>query len=426
MDSFGKMLSVHPPTKKQNRQLVVKFVLIYFFVHIMLYASHNYRQIMLEEAFGMTTREFSFIEMASVVKILASFGGTWICQQNVRPLFVAMLATMGFVLTLALAITQVFPNKAVNISLFMLHITFDSAVLPIIDAECLTLLEKHGITKKFGVIRMFSTLGHAAAYLLNTLLADLVPGNTGICKIILANTVCFGFFSFITLFYAAWSLEAPVVRRRALVSQMDRGLLSLFSLPFSLFLLCVLGIGLSRSSLQSYLTKYLVITRGCKSEKEYIYFFRTMVELFVWSFVIWVGDRVSHESIFTAAILLGSTRALCYATNLKSQRINRILPYAAESLKSAYSALFIFAATNLAHKYSRLSKYKVFAQGLLTGVYSGLAPFLAGVLRYTVPSQPELEVLRSLFLTVGAIGLGSGVMSLGCYAMRSRYAPALF
>ncbi|OAG30447.1 hypothetical protein NEDG_01989 [Nematocida displodere] len=408
------------PQRPYSKSLVGAFICIYFFIHVMLYSSHNFREILAKKVFGISPKEYSYIEMASVIKLIGSVGGAWIAQKSVRPLYISLIASAAFVFTLGMLIMQVAENMWANIALGIIHIISDAAILPTIDAECLSLLAKDGSSEKFGVIRMFSTLGHAITYPINHFI------KTGISKdddnaisprSILLNTAMSGAISVLSIIVAILTLKKPVLQKKTPAT--PQYMFSLLPTPFIVVLVCALGSGMSRSSLQSYLSSYLITDPKIQGGIHYIYFFRTMCELFVWSLVIWTGDRLSLEFLFPVALVLGSVRALCYTFKSQSSWVSMVLPYMAESLKSAYSALFIYVSTKLTFRYAK-EEQKILAQGLFTGVYSGIAPFLAGLLSRHLFSNEEpgtgqqekhTENLETLFFIVGTIGVASACLS---------------
>lgn len=395
----------------QKRILLYKFILIYFFVHIMIYSSHNFRETMCKKVFNISSKDFSLIEMFSAIKILGSVGGTWIGQKIMRPLAVCCIAIIVFIATLTLLTQKIFLNNITNIFLGILHIVADSAILPTIDAECIALLDKNGISSKFSIVRMFSTIGHASIYLINYILQEYIFYNSDITNSILFSTLLFGTITLVITIVSALTLDRISSMKRRRKEEESTSIITYTSVfTVASILLCALGSGMSRSSLQSYLTEYLIKRNteyGIPNTVMFVYFFRTMCELFVWSAVIWVGDKISLELLFPIAISLGATRSLLYTINIRNVFISAVLPYFAEMLKSVYSALFIYASVKLVFKYSP-SNSKTFCQGLFTGMYSGIAPFISGILSYFIFSRYPSKILwsrRLLFFIVGCIGL---------------------
>ncbi|KAI5191204.1 hypothetical protein NEMIN01_1412 [Nematocida minor] len=432
-------------SEQSNRSVLVQFILIYFFIHIVIYSSHNYRETLAKEVFKISSQDYSFIEMISVIKLAGSITSTYISQRYVRPLVVTFIATSIFILSLVVLINNVIENKYANLLLGCLHIVADSAILPTIDAECLTLLNNRGISQKFSKIRVFSTIGHSITYLINMFIQRTFQ-DTKMGRSILISTLSFGIVTIAclanTLFTISYTSEKEdskmvhsddKVQSKSKISQKSfksenenafekvLSTFKLFRVDYVIILAAAVGSGISRSSLQSYLSEYLRNTRA-SSDEGYIYFTRTLCELFVWSVVIWLGDRVSLEALFPVAIGLGAVRALFYSISPSNEIIRWILPYIAEMFKSAYSALFIYVCTKLAHKYAG-SNQKTLSQGVFTGFYSGLSPFLAGLLSYhvfSVSKNSDFQDKEKLFRIAGCIGLGATALSFVLYLRSIR------
>lgn len=418
------------PTQMKSSQIdhsiLVQFILIYFFIHIVIYSSHNYRETIAKEVFSISSKDYSFIEMISVIKLGGSIISTYISQKYVRPLVATVISLIIFMGSLTLLISKVVEDKRIVLLIGSIHIIADSAILPTIDAECLTILNDRGIGHKFSKIRVFSTLGHSITYLINILIQKLFD-DTKISRSVLINTLSFGVITIFCLIYSVINTPYKKVKQKTKKSAFNgiteniSFIFGVFNINYTIMLIAALGSGISRSSLQSYLSEYLMETRGSKGEQGYIYFVRTICELFVWSIVIWLGDRVSLETLFPLGIGLGAIRSLLYSYSPSNPTVRLFLPYVAELFKSAYSALFIYVATKLAYKYSK-STQKTITQGVFTGVYSGLSPFLAGILSYSVFSNSKCTDVQNkehLFRISGTIGIGAALLSLVLYRRRS-------
>ncbi|KAI5187548.1 hypothetical protein NEHOM01_2263 [Nematocida homosporus] len=409
-------------TSRKRIVLLCRFVAIYFFVHILIYSSHNFRETIGKEIFGLTSAQYSLVEMTSAVKLIGAVGGTWVCQKGLRPLYIAGLACLVFVTALSLLIMQVTTQAFVNLLLGMTIIMSESAILPTIDAECLSVLAKYDLRGKFGIVRMFSTIGHAMAYPLNYSIQRFVLRQTTIATSVLVNSMIFGIISIMTIMVAIGTVERVKIEKKASSSSQEESKYSFtsFSPTFILLIICSLGSGLSRSSLQTYLTEYLLTLRS-KSPNDgfvsFVYFFRTLCELFVWWIVIWLGNKACLELLFPLAILLGATRSLLYSIDLSRHSALSLIPYLAEFLKSTYSALFIYVSVQLAYKYSPKDQ-KTLAQGIFTGAYSAFAAFVAGVIGYIVFSTSSLSGIATrqrLFGIVGWLGVLSALLASTIY-----------
>ncbi|KAH9386017.1 uncharacterized protein NEMAJ01_0913 [Nematocida major] len=425
-----------------NRWIVCQFILLYFFIHIVIYSSHNYRETITKETFQITTQQFSFIEMISVIKLGGAIFSTYISQKYIRPLAVTLISSVTFIATLCILIKKMFANQYANLLIGCLHIMSDSSILPTIDAACLALLNERNISYEFGKIRVFSTAGHSITYLINTFIQRIYQDKK-ISPSVLINTSFFGGIFILCLAVSLLTLpykEAPVAEKpsstgeKKSLSWMARSayrnvlfVLGVFNTNYTILILCALGSGISRSSLQSYLSEYLIETGSIRGDQGYIYFVRTVFELFVWSIVIWVGDRVSLEGLLPLGISLGALRSLTYAHMSPASKARNIVPYIAELFKSAYSALFIYVSIRLAHKYAPESK-KTIAQGMLTGMYSGLSPSLAGIISYHVFSNTahsDVENKKYLFKIAGCLGMTAAGLSCVLYAKKNRKSACL-
>ncbi|KAI5134452.1 hypothetical protein NEAUS06_1092 [Nematocida ausubeli] len=445
---------------QSNRFILVQFILIYFFIHIVIYSSHNYRETIAKEIFELSSKEYSLVEMISVIKLGGSITSTYISQKYIRPLIVTLMSTCAFILTLAILINKMVTDKRLVVLLGCIHIVADSAILPTIDSECLAVLNSRNIGQKYSKIRVFSTIGHSITYIINIAIQKIVQENT-LSRSIFLNTLLFGAIAISCIVFSIVNVEREVIEvleKQAEVVSTNSGnsesvvaenakessafsivlngiiypfrlaaenvmfILQMFNKNYATLILCAMGSGISRSSLQSYLSEYLRETRSSKGEQGYIYFVRTICELFVWSIVIWLGDRVTLEVLLTVGISLGATRSLLYSFMPTNPLIRAFLPYIAELFKSAYSALFIYVAVKLAHKFSKPHQ-RTLAQGMFTGVYSGLAPFLAGILSYNVFSSTERTELQNkerLFRIAGLCGVGAAALSSTIYIRKYR------
>lgn len=431
------MLSLLVKPKLSDQNILIQFILIYFFIHIVIYLSHNSRETLVKETFNIRSNQYSVIEMISGIKLLGSIVSSYISQKYIRPLAVMLIATVVFVVSLFVVITKVIENINVNLFIGCLHIIADSSILPSLDSECLILLNKRGIGEKFSKIRMFSTIGHSLAYLISILTRKMF-GTVEISKAVLTNTLLFGIITAGCIIYSLCTIEydtAPEVEKKDTQRETESrsfrerladifSIVTLFRIDYTIMIIAAVGSGVSRSSLQSYLSEYLRSTRSSVDEQNWIYFVRTICELFVWSVVIWLGDRVSLEGLFPIAISLGAVRALCYSIIPANKVVWRSIPYIAEIFKSAYSALFIYVCTKLAHKYAGPNQ-KALSQGVFTGFYSGISPFLAGILSYYVFSfseKTDSEKREDLFKFTGCIGLAAASLSTVLYVRRARKA----
>lgn len=414
--------------KPQHRSLLICFALAYFFLHATLYASHNFRQLICEYNLDMPLAKYGFVDMLSLLKFVGSLGSTWLSERVPLPLAVPIASTMLFSISLG-AITSPL-CRTLKFASLVVYIITESAVLPVVDAECLRVLESTDTLEKFSLIRMFSSAGHSTTYLLNALLekaVGLAPDksisvNTGIC----------GVLSIISLFLVAAlcprspkrsedpqekeSSEAATGSPKEAPEAQRKYLFGIAQSSYVLILFCVVTSGLSRTVLQSYLPAYLNML-GLRGEANYIYFFRTATEFIVWSCALWIGDRVSLELLFPTAILLGAVRSCMYYAMDVNARYTKVSPYFVEMLKSIYSTLFIYTSIRLAKKYAKKG-HEALAQGLFTAFYSGLAPFIAGTMECFLlgdPGTSELHSLQKLFLIVGLLGVASSCVGLSFY-----------
>jgi len=396
--------------------ILLKFMLIYFFVHVMLYSSHNFKEALAKEVFKDEGFNYSYIEMLSVIKLGGSVFCTWICQnRGYRPLLVGLGCVLLFTVCLHVFLQEIFKSWYFNMLIYVIYTLSDTAILPTIDIECLFLLDKYGMESEFSKIRLFSTVGHAITYIINQVLKKWIFSEDTLLKSVNLNTVISGLITALFMYYTMVTVEKIEVRKKDMSLKKYQKGFSMFSLNFLTIIVSSIGIGVSRTSFQSYLTMYLKQTRGKKNDDYLIYFVRTISELFVWSIVIRLKERVSLEVLFPFSLFLGSMRSFCYTFHPENPHVENILPYFAEILKSAYSALFVYVSTKLIYKYSKENQ-KALALGIFTGVYSGLAPFISGILSFFIFNQgmkQNLSTLEMLFHVVGWIGLVS--TAIGAY-----------
>ncbi|KAI5188382.1 hypothetical protein NECID01_0013 [Nematocida sp. AWRm77] len=408
------------PEKKHRskKQVTIMYMVIYFFIHLVLYSSHNYRETLFETVFRVDKNNYFYVEMMSGLKLVATVMYPYMCKGKLRPLLLSALCTGMFMVSLTLLILNVFENQPVKVFLGVMYLVSDAVILPTIDSECLCYLSRHETTSKFSKIRIFAAIGQALIYPTNYGLQRYFGDVYGLDRAILTSTNLFGCFAlmcFARLLLITEPSHKASVHKTASSSSIWSVFSPLRSPSYLIIMLCTLGIGISRTSFQSYLTTYLQKTRTNKNEHFLIYFLRTVLEMFVWSIVIWLKERVSLEFLFPLSLLLGSLRCLLYTINFSNPHVLFIVPYAAEMLKSVFSSLFIYVTTRLAFKYSDANA-KTFALSGFTGVYSGLAPFIAGVLSYSifygyipVQASSREEKIKVLFSTVGWIGIGATV-----------------
>ncbi|EIJ88322.1 hypothetical protein NEPAR06_1655 [Nematocida parisii] len=458
------MLAETKKSHQSNRFILVQFILIYFFIHIVIYSSHNYRETIAKEIFELSSKEYSLVEMISVIKLGGSITSTYISQKYIRPLIATFIATCTFILTLFMLINKMVEDKRLVVLLGCLHIIADSSILPTIDAECLAILNSRGMGHRYSNIRVFSTLGHSITYIINMVIQKLINDKKFLSKSILLNTLLFGTITVACILFCIMNIDevkhtknaeesaeeaekrrtltqTQTENRNSLFNTLCGGVLypfkvvisnakfisQLFSINYTTLILCAMGSGISRSSLQAYLSEYLMNTRKSKSDQAYIYFVRTIGELFVWSIVIWLGDRVTLEALLPVGISLGATRSLIYSFTPQQSWITYYMPFIAELFKSVYSALFIYVAVKLAHKFSKPNQ-KTLAQGIFTGVYSGLAPFLSGLLSYYTFSNTERTDIQNkerLFRLAGCFGVAAATLSTTIYIRKWRSKSAI-
>lgn len=417
-----RVLPIDGPKKQRT---LIKFMVIYFLIHIVLYSSHNYRELLTRDVFGIGKKHYSYVEMISVIKLLATVGCTQICGHRVRPLLATTISIGILMLSVALLILQVFKHSYLNIGLGLLYLMADSVVIPTVDAECLALLHQYEMTAKYSRIRIFSTIGQALVYPINYLLQVHLFQEASLLKTVLTSTLVFGALSIVGFVYTLMTVDPVVSDQPKPVGRKTNYSFSLLGRPaYLLIMVCTLGIGISRTSFQSYLTTYLNHTRGNDKEQYLIYFLRTLSELFVWSVVIWLRERASLEMLFPLSLFLGSLRCILYTIDFQQPQLVLVTPYLAEILKAVFSPLFIYVSTRLAFKYAEESE-RTFALGLFTGVYSGLAPFVAGVLSFTIFSVyedklPRHAQIERLFSVVGWIGFLATFCGLYFYLRRRQ------
>ncbi|KAI5181582.1 hypothetical protein NEOKW01_1758 [Nematocida sp. AWRm80] len=410
-------------TKAQKGRLISIFCGIYFFIHIVIYSSHNFKEVLVKEVFNISLQNYSKLECISVIKLIGPIASAWLCQKSIRPLWISIIATCTFIGTLVVILNHLIPYRPINVLLGGVHMIADSAILPSIDAECLSILGHYNISKSFGKVRMFSTIGHTLAYLINYITQVCVFKTDTIRISVLLNTTVFGIISILCILIGIMTLKKKKMEKKEAFRFKESFSWSIFTLPIVIILLCALGSGFSRSSLQSYLTDYLKSTRTRKNEQHLIYFTRTICELGVWSLVILLDDYIPLEILYPIGILLGSIRALLYTFKFSSSLIILVLPYIAETFKSAYSAMFIYASIRLSHRYSP-PEQKALAQGIFTGVYSGLSPFIASItamIIFSDTTHSDIYNKEVLFRLGGYIGILSSILALSLYFCRHKY-----
>lgn len=399
----------------------------YFFVFLTIYASHNYLHEMYKNVSKMSSERYALMDLLFIVKFFGAAFISNLADRTMKHSRILLICIVGYIFFFFLSlksdiIFNIGQKFWLTITCRVLSFFFLSGVFPLLDVMCLNYLEEiDQVQACYGRIRMASCLGHS----LGTLSAKIGNNIANIDSkesMPLYFTSIFGVFCFIFIWITFDIFKAKnKVNNQILHTSFNerlrkniRHVKKLFSINILVFFTAVILQGIYRQAISNYLETHFKNNGILREKSAIIFAIRCIPEALMLYVTPFVEQSIGIYWMFFISIIFGITRPLIYGFGLKfifKSGITYPMIYALECSKGIFSALFSYSASKIVKEMAS-QETKSLAQGLYNGCYSGIAPFISGIiclLYFNAVSKksgdPKMDIIFSFVGILGAIGL---------------------
>ncbi|EJW03879.1 hypothetical protein EDEG_01832 [Edhazardia aedis USNM 41457] len=391
----------------------------YFLIYFCVYTSHNYVTKIIAPAADLDDAQVSILDMLVLVKFFSAFIWGNIADRTRKYRIIISSGLIGFAAFLSLfqfARGTYFAAIRINKWTIIYKLTSNimlSSVFSMIDVLAIEYLENIGHFKRwYGRIKIFSTLGHASAHLSVWFVKEKLgygPGQSIIWTLFIALVGGpFIYFSMENIEKSRKKKEKSVMSFSEKCKKNFKYAKEVFTIELLLLVITITLQGIPRQSLTTYLAA--VLSKKSSGGVYLKFAIRCIPEAFMLYLTPYIEERIGIYWMWIVGILFGILRPISYGlVNLDklSHMNHEIVSYSLEISKGVFSALFGYAGSKIA-KEIFTDNTRSIAQGIFLGCYSGLAPFLSGLIGYIILRGnfnyfKKDDLIKGVFLFTGVL-----------------------
>ncbi|KRH93246.1 Major Facilitator Superfamily (MFS), partial [Pseudoloma neurophilia] len=411
---------------------VVHIFLINVVIFQALYSVHNFIGSILKNSGVITIEIQARLQLLEIFKFLNIFLLSYFVDKNNR--YLKYLLGISVLIHGLFALFLVYVRNIHDKDLRLICIiltklvmdSFNGIPFPLIDSLSIQIMNDK--SKNINYMKLGGTIGHMSVMGLLRILEGLsdednwtkIHGWTGLTCSIIAFILTVTLHvpeqvkSFDEMIETKDETKDAAVQNHTRSTSRLRGFLSL---PFILYTLSVLFVGLDKTVISQFLTQFSKEIGLKNKEVLNVYLVRCLPELFIYLFIS--NIRINMYVIYLISISFTIIRTFLYVylpvDKMTKQQIQLTLA-CIEIFKGIYGSLFSYSAVRIFHEHSsrKTSNDKMMitgdqvsnralAQGIYHSVYGPIPTILfacAGFF-FKQGQQADIEIIRKMFLIVG-------------------------
>ncbi|ELQ75384.1 Major Facilitator Superfamily (MFS) [Trachipleistophora hominis] len=407
---------------------LLSLFMISFFLYASIYAVHNFMFQIVKETGVIDKKKYCLLQLLYIFKfagvvIFCNLGD----RKGIHRYLVAINVVLYSVSILALynlsSIASLRLRKAFVILTIVSSYIFISGTFPLLDSLTYNYLEHEGLdVRQSGRVRMGGALGNMFVQVVCSLLqycfSRRLRGEGTKNRENVINISCNLFFSAGTALIALLFAPNYVLGKKVIhapkkawkVKKIFTDLISLLNPLLVLYTLAVLGQGIDRAGISTFLSKYLENKGIERSYVHVLFFCRCIPEILIYGLSQQIESVLGMNTMFLLSVIISSSRSFFYSSyNFNnSPGTLKAITVIAEIFKGFYSSFFNYCGLRIFRSFATDDTLSL-AQGIFNGTYNALSYFTFAFLGYFLvdyekAGQPDAdEDIRHLFFVVACI-----------------------
>lgn len=417
--------------------------MISFFLYASIYAVHNFMFQIVKETGVVDKKKYCLLQLLYIFKfagvvIFCNLGDRKGIHRYILAVNVILYSFSMLALYNLSSIESLGLRKIMVIVTIVSSYIFISGTFPLLDSLIYNYLEHKGMdVRQSGRVRMGGALGNmfvqVVCSMLQKFFKNKLKGEGMVNRENMVNIGCNLFFSAGTalialLFAPNYVLGEKIVskpKKSWNVKKIFSDLMSLFTPLFVLYTVAVLGQGVDRAGISTFLSKYLDTNGIDRSFVHLLFFFRCIPEILIYGLSQQIESVLGMNVMFLCSVIVSTFRSFFYASYDfgGSKRTVMTITVIAEIFKGLYSSFFNYCGLRIFRSFAADDTLSL-AQGVFNGTYNALSYFTFAFLGYFLVDYEKAGLqdgdddIRSLFFVVACISCISIIAPIVAIAKR--------